>query len=378
MKNRVDRVRSYVNNIFDNIEDNEKRRTAYVHSYGVSQCCSLLAAKRGLNSELATIIGLLHDVYRFKTGITELHSQNGAEMVRVAFKYDLKDLFSDEEQTIIKSAIYHHANKDLVHDEYDELLKDSDILQWLSFDNTFGWVNGQRLIYTMKELSIPVPNITILPKEKEKKTCLFDRSNMADIAESLAKKQISGEKTNTDYMKIIRYFPENTSFDELKNAWCAAFVYHCCLESGLELPLRTPHTAKEAANRRFAGVFAWYNWGMANGFCHFEKDGFTPERGDLVVYNNIIPKKDKPEDSLWCDHIGVVISCDNASLKVAEGNAGNKNVSGIITRKRNDTIGCYIRIPSDYSYDGWKIDFKTGEVKIMSYLEDKNIRLIGS
>src|SRR5690554_6145210 len=111
MTDRIDSVRVYVDNIFDHIEDEDEKRDAYIHSYGVSLCCVLLAAKRGLNTELAAAIGLLHDVYRYKTGISALHSQNGAEMVRVAFKYIMKDIFSDYEQTIIKSAIYHHANK---------------------------------------------------------------------------------------------------------------------------------------------------------------------------------------------------------------------------------------------------------------------------
>ena len=166
MTDRTERVRAYVNGIFDRIENADEKRAAYIHSYGVSHCCALLAAKRGLDLELATIIGLLHDVYSYKTGVLAWHSQNGAEMVCVAFKYSLTDLFSEEEQTIIKSAIYHHANKDIVHDEYDELLKDSDILQRLSFDTTYGWAYGQRLLRVMKELSLPTPNITVLPKEE--------------------------------------------------------------------------------------------------------------------------------------------------------------------------------------------------------------------
>jgi len=367
--NRLDNVRKYINNIFDQIEDADEKRAAYIHSYGVSHCCALLATKRGLSIELATALGLLHDVYSYRTGALSLHSQNGAEMVRVAFKYNLKDLFSDDEQIIIKSAIYHHANKGYIHDEYDEILKDGDILQRLSFDNTFGWIYGQRLIRVMQELSLPIPDITILPKEKATKK-LFQQSYVADIAETLAEKKIIGERTNKDYMKMIRYFPEETAFDELKNAWCAAFVYHCCLEAGLLLPIRVPHTAKNVANCRFACVVAWYEWGMENGFCYFEKDGFTPERGDIVIYNNIIPKEDKPENSTWCDHIGIVLSCDDNNLTVAEGNAGNKNTAGITNRKRDDTIGCYIRIPEDYTYDGWKIDFKTSELKIVDFVED--------
>ena len=133
---RLGRVRAYVNSIFDPVEDADEKRAAYIHSYGVSHCCALFAMKRGLDLELASVIGLLHDVYSYKTGVIAWHAQNGAEMVRVAFKYSLADLFTDEEQTIIKSAIYHHANKDIVHDEYDEMLKDSDILQRISFDHS--------------------------------------------------------------------------------------------------------------------------------------------------------------------------------------------------------------------------------------------------
>ena len=369
MTNRIDSVREYVNNIFDNIENAEDKRIAYIHSYGVSHCCALLAVKRGLDLELATIIGLLHDVYRFKTGISDYHGQNGAEMVRVTFKYSLNNLFSDDEQTIIKSAIYHHSDKNHLHDEYDELLKDSDVYQHLSFTNTYGWIWGKRLRSIINELLLPMPNITVLPKEKTTASS-FVKSRLGDISETIAEKKIAGEQSNVDYMDIIRYYPEETAFDELKNGWCAAFVYHCCLEAGLSLPIRIPHTAKKVANCRFAGVGAWYEWGLENGFCFFEKDGFIPERGDILVYNNIIPKEDKAENSAWHDHIGVVISCDGDSLRVAEGNANNKNVSGIIKRKRDDTIGCYIRIPMDYSYDGWKIDYKTSEIKTVSYSEE--------
>lgn len=369
ISDRVNRVRAYVNNIFDHIEDADEKRAAYIHSYGVSHCCAFLAMKRGLNLDLATVIGLLHDVYSYKTGVTAWHSQNGAEMVRVTFKYGLVDLFTDEEQTIIKSAIYHHGNKNIVHDEYDEMLKDSDILQRLSFDTIYGWAYGLRLLRTVQELLLPTPLITVLP-QKEAETKPFYQAIVGDIAETLAEKQITGEKTNTEYMQMIRYFPEESAFDELKNAWCAAFVYHCCLEAGLSLPIRVPHNAKEVANCRFACVVAWYEWSIENGFCYFEKDGFVPKRGDIVIYSNIISKEDKSESSTWCDHIGVVISCDKNGLIVAEGNVGNKNVSGIINRNRDDKIGCYIRIPNDYIYDGWKTDFKTGETKVVRFAEE--------
>ena len=54
---RLGRVRAYVNSIFDPIEDADEKRAAYIHSYGVSHCCALLAMKRGLDVELASVIG---------------------------------------------------------------------------------------------------------------------------------------------------------------------------------------------------------------------------------------------------------------------------------------------------------------------------------
>lgn len=118
---------------------------------------------------------------------------------------------------------------------------------------------------------------------------------------------------------------------------------------------------------------AHFYTGLIRGYFNGEPpiaDGFTPERGDILIYNNIIPHEDKLENSAWHDHIGIVLSCEDDSLIVAEGNVGNKNISGIVSRKRDDKIGCYIRIPKSYSYDGWKIDFKTGETKIVDYLEE--------
>ena len=64
----------------------------------------------------------------------------------------------------------------------------------------------------------------------------------------------------------------------------------------------------------------------------------------------------------------MIVSCDGDSIMVAEGNVGNENISDIIRRKRDDTIGCYIRIPEDYTYDGWKTDYKTGVIKVVKFM----------
>ncbi len=100
---------------------------------------------------------------------------------------------------LIKSAIYHHAGKNIIH---DELLKDSDILQRLSFGITYGWAYGQRLLCVMQELSLSIAHIKVLPKQKIV-TETFEQSIVGDIAETLACKKICGEKSNADYMKQL-------------------------------------------------------------------------------------------------------------------------------------------------------------------------------
>jgi hypothetical protein len=356
-----------VDEIFKNNADESEKRAAYIHSYGVAQCCALLASKRGLDPELATAIGLLHDVYSYKTSATEVHAASGAEMVRVAFKYELNDLFSESEQTLIKSAIYHHSDKGLVHDEYDELLKDADIFQNYLYDTSNENKHTTRVKAVIRELSLPMPEYPFHPQFLRPNAVKYDQNKTADIAEILSAKRVTGVLNDSDFVRIIRYFPEKNAYNELKNAWCAAFVYHCLYEAGLCLPIRPIHNAKGLSNTRLACVLSWYEWGNANGFCRFEKDGYEPKRGDIVIYSGIIPKEDKSPDSTWCDHIGIVLSCEADQIIVAEGNVGNKNVAGIVKRYRDDTIGCYLHISPDYRFDGWMIDFKTYEKRVEEY-----------
>lgn len=362
---RVKMIRSYVDNIIHCISSTDERKAAYIHTYGVAQACSIIAGRRGLNAELAYISGLLHDIYAYKTGSYSCHSQSGAEMARPVLR-DMK-VFSDNEQMLILSAIFHHANKDLVHDEYDEVLKDADILQPFLNDASLRIFHlaVPRLKNMLKEFTIKAEpeEYGFYPNNSSK---VQDTQNirlmLANIAEELARKKVCGERTDNNFMEIIKYYPEASAFDELKNAWCAAFVYHSCMKAGIELPIKTP-----PASCRFAGVGAWYEWGKHNNFCFYEKDGFIPEKGDIVIYNNIIPPENKPENLPCHDHIGIVLSSEGEQLIVAEGNIDNKNVAGITTRKRDDTIGCYVRIPDNYVYDGWRYDYKTGKIRVASF-----------
>lgn len=349
---RIAVIKEYADKVISKITHEEERKQAFIHTYGVAQCCALLASSRGLNNELAYISGLMHDLYAYFSGSYLCHSQSGADMSKVVLNQ--MDLFTKDEKTTILSAIFYHANKDIVHGEYDEILKDADLLEPFLNSGCSGvhYRHLPRLKKVLAEL-----NMSIEPGEygrmEKASDIAFDRIQMADVAEKLAAMKIVGERTSRDYMEIIKYYPEENAFDELRNAWCAAFVYHCSLIADIELPIRQP-----PIQNRFAGVGSWFEWGRINGFSFYEQDGFEPSRGDIVVYNNIIPTNNKPGDSAWHDHIGIVLDCDQNSLTVAEGNVDNENMSGVVQRKRDHTIGCYIRIPDGYEYDGWKYDYK--------------------
>lgn len=350
---KIQKIREYVNHSLESIPSEEKRRSAIVHTYGVAQCCTMLALKRGLDPELAHISGLLHDIYTYHMGNPMCHAISGAEMARPALRK--MNIFTDEEKGIILSAVFYHTDKARIHDKYDELLKDADVLQCYLNNASFSIYAPflPRLNNLLEELGYATESPSTYGEETVNTEGAFNRSDFADIAERIASQQVCGDLDNPVFRDIIKYFPEPTAYDELKYYWCAAFVYHCTLQAGLELPIKQP-----PYKYRFAGVGTWYEWATDNHFCFYEKDGFIPSRGDIVIYNNIIPPENKQKNSPWHDHIGVVLSCEEEYLVVAEGNIDNRNVSGVIKRKRDETIGCFIRIPEVFVYDYWRCDYK--------------------
>lgn len=161
------------------------------------------------------------------------------------------------------------------------------------------------------------------------------RKLLVEIAERLASKPLIGneDKYGPDLEPILCYFPRenpNIGFD-----WCAAFVYHCCSEAGVKLPVRYP----EPVTRNFAWVEAWLEWGQLNGFYHHISDqSFVPIEGDLIIFDNIVGNGPN-------DHIGIVLRTEQDKIITAEGNYYNK--SGIFQRNR-DQVNGYIRIDEMY------------------------------
>ncbi|MCI8270853.1 MAG: HD domain-containing protein [Erysipelotrichaceae bacterium] len=151
---RLEYIRIKTDRILDAMENSISCKLAYIHSYGVSQMAALLAKKRNLNIELACIAAMLHDISQYETGRLIDHAKESAKRAEEILK--ASDEFTEEEINIIVSAIAFHSDKQVKHGDYEELLKDSDVLAHY-FYNVNVPINEQdkvRLFYLLEELHI--------------------------------------------------------------------------------------------------------------------------------------------------------------------------------------------------------------------------------
>lgn len=129
---KLKELRAYVNQQLNTISDTEKRNSAFVHLYGVSLAATMIAKKRGLDPQTASMAAMLHDLYAYQSGSYEDHAHKGAVLAREI----LNTLaLTDEAQTdAICSAIYHHDDKLTTDSPMDELLKDADVIHHCMHD----------------------------------------------------------------------------------------------------------------------------------------------------------------------------------------------------------------------------------------------------
>lgn len=123
---RLKELRKYVNSVLYKMEDEDKRTSAIVHLNGVALAATMLAKKRGFDPEVAAMAGVLHDLHAYKTGSYDEHEHKGAELAREILEE--LELTSPDETNMICSAIFHHGDKLVVDGEFDELLKDADVI----------------------------------------------------------------------------------------------------------------------------------------------------------------------------------------------------------------------------------------------------------
>ena len=123
---RLKELRKHVDSRLDEIPDADKRNSAIVHLYGVSLAATMIAKKRSLDPEIASMAAMLHDLYAYESGSYDDHAHKGAELAReILGELGLTD---ETETEIICSAIYHHDDKAVVDSPMDEVLKDADVI----------------------------------------------------------------------------------------------------------------------------------------------------------------------------------------------------------------------------------------------------------
>ncbi|MBR5109063.1 MAG: HD domain-containing protein [Clostridia bacterium] len=130
---RLDAARNLIDPIIKSIADEEAKRGAFVHLYGVGLLASLLAFKRGFGretAELAEIAGMLHDLLTYvdRAADTGDHAHTCADYAK-EHVLDKLDCLTDGEKAMIYQGVYNHSDKHVKGAPFDEIIKDADAAQ---------------------------------------------------------------------------------------------------------------------------------------------------------------------------------------------------------------------------------------------------------
>ena len=131
---RIKDLQKQVHRVLDKIEDEDRRLKAVSHLHGVALAAAMLAKVRGEDAELATMAGLLHDLYAYKSGSYDDHAHLGADYARKLL--EKLAITTPEETDVVCSAIWHHDGKAEVDGPMDEILKDADVIDHSLSDPT--------------------------------------------------------------------------------------------------------------------------------------------------------------------------------------------------------------------------------------------------
>ncbi len=167
------------------------------------------------------------------------------------------------------------------------------------------------------------------------------RSTLAETARQLALSSFHGsvDGKENNLQPLVQHF-RRWDVKKADRLWCAAFVYHACITAGFQIPF----SPEECTVCSLAGVPAWEELAKKDPRIGYHlPSGFEPQPGDIVLYDHVFCRQPH-------DHIGIVIENHPDHILAAEGNIGNTNVSGLIRRKKDEHIRCYIRLPENYSW----------------------------
>jgi HD superfamily phosphodiesterase len=155
---RIDTLRKYVDEMLLKNENANDRRCGYVHLYGVGMSAAIIALNRGHSTdyaELAEMAGMLHDYISYQGMDGENHAHEGEPIVRELL--NIINITTQEETDMICSAVYNHSDKDKIDSEFDEIIKDADVMQhWLRNPKEPLWRELDRVEKLCKEFGFNI------------------------------------------------------------------------------------------------------------------------------------------------------------------------------------------------------------------------------
>lgn len=167
----VKRVKRLLSMMYEKMRamDDEGRdlpiRWSVMHMYSSSQLAKLVALRRGMDMELASIAATLHDIAVIITKKKEMHAEVAEQYVRrevSEFNTINGDLFpkiSKEEEDFIINAISKHSDKETYSsDQFVELLKDVDSLDRFLHGIRSEGAYLERSLRVLGELGIHLPD----------------------------------------------------------------------------------------------------------------------------------------------------------------------------------------------------------------------------
>lgn len=97
---------------------------------------------------------MLHDIWTYKISYSVDHGKLGSIEARKILNE--VNCFSEEEIDIICSSIFNHSNKQYIDSDYDEILKDADVLQHYLYNTNLAINENEkdRLDILFKELRL--------------------------------------------------------------------------------------------------------------------------------------------------------------------------------------------------------------------------------
>jgi len=161
---RLNRILSMLIAYMKDLDDEDRDipiRWNIMHMYSSSQIAKLVAMKRGLDMEVASIAAALHDIGVVLTKRQKNHAQNAENIVAEFIKKyntearkDLPEITEEETSMIIKAIIHHSEKDDFSDDPMVELLKDVDSIDRYLHGVKSKGIYLKRSIKVIKELNL--------------------------------------------------------------------------------------------------------------------------------------------------------------------------------------------------------------------------------